>query len=626
MPDLDRLIDQGLNLYGSGDLDGALAKWEEVLSLDPENPQANSYVDYVRSNYDALSDGGFGATDAPFGIEDEPEYVIEVEAADAREPRSLPRPESEDEDEPPSELELEADEPPLGFDDATGEYVGAQPTAIKKRATGFVQAISDARTSKPDLRATRDLPTQPRMPALRVTPEQRALAQLAMSDTKTEDLSVEASAAQMQIASSLALPPPSAHAGAPGGAVSSAPAKSAIAPASPASKSAVAYAQTQPLSPPRPPLVAPPDSTPPSAPPSLLPEAARTATIPEATWRQQGAPFISSLPTQDLGLRLPGAPSPSEPTQDLGLRAAGAASAPSAPPALAIAAAADAERTETSSASNIPTRDFGLRGPGARRPPSVYPDEDETTTQSDARRIRLEAAERAIRDADDASDDDDDLELDRDPGSRGSVLEIRESAATLDPRESTRELPPASRHGAARERDSRDSDSDLDLRTHPHIVLPLDPIATRGAEILIDVDAGAPDRETKDEQLRRRMTALLARANEWLAQRELERAVIAVDLALAEDPTSALAQKLIHRNRDAIMTVFQTYLGDLERQPQLAKPLHLLATTPISPRTAFLLSRVDGMLSIDEILDVSGMPRLEAYQHLCQLFLRGILR
>ena len=100
----------------------------------------------------------------------------------------------------------------------------------------------------------------------------------------------------------------------------------------------------------------------------------------------------------------------------------------------------------------------------------------------------------------------------------------------------------------------------------------------------------------------------------------------AVDLALSEDPNSALAQKLIHRNRDAIMNTFQAFLGDLQRTPALARPLHELGSAPISPRAAFLLSRVDGTLSLDEILDVSGMPRLEAYRYLCQLFLRGILR
>jgi hypothetical protein len=74
------------------------------------------------------------------------------------------------------------------------------------------------------------------------------------------------------------------------------------------------------------------------------------------------------------------------------------------------------------------------------------------------------------------------------------------------------------------------------------------------------------------------------------------------------------------------MNIFQAFLGDLDRQPELARPLHELANAPISPRAAFLLSRIDGTVTIDEILDVSGMPRLEAYRHLCQLFLRGILR
>jgi predicted Rossmann fold nucleotide-binding protein DprA/Smf involved in DNA uptake len=106
----------------------------------------------------------------------------------------------------------------------------------------------------------------------------------------------------------------------------------------------------------------------------------------------------------------------------------------------------------------------------------------------------------------------------------------------------------------------------------------------------------------------------------------MERAVAAVDLALSENPGTALAQKLIHRNREVIMNVFQAYLGNLDRAPQLARPLHELGSAPISPRAAFLLSRIDGLLTIDEILDVCGMPRLEAYRYLCQLYLRGILR
>jgi hypothetical protein len=96
-------------------------------------------------------------------------------------------------------------------------------------------------------------------------------------------------------------------------------------------------------------------------------------------------------------------------------------------------------------------------------------------------------------------------------------------------------------------------------------------------------------------------------------------------LALSQDPESALGQKLIHRHRDAILHVLQQFLGDMSHRPKVAKPMHELNGTFIGPRAAFLVSRVDGDISYDELLDVSGMPRMEAYRYLCQLVMRGVL-
>lgn len=160
---------------------------------------------------------------------------------------------------------------------------------------------------------------------------------------------------------------------------------------------------------------------------------------------------------------------------------------------------------------------------------------------------------------------------------------------------------------------------------HADIVWALDPIDASSAEILESIDEGSPRSEPRDERTRRRITALFERADTWAKTGELDRAVTAVDLALSEDPNTALAQKLILRHRETIMAVFQAFLGDLHRAPALARPLHELGAAPISPRAAFLLSRIDGVLSLEEILDVSGMPPLEAHRYLCQLFLRGIL-
>jgi hypothetical protein len=153
----------------------------------------------------------------------------------------------------------------------------------------------------------------------------------------------------------------------------------------------------------------------------------------------------------------------------------------------------------------------------------------------------------------------------------------------------------------------------------------VDPLEALAAQILPRLDRDAVPSENRDDRLRRRITALVELAGEWSRLGEVQRAVAAVDLALAEDPDSALAQKLVHRNRDAIMGIFQGYLGSLERRPNLARGLDALGASPIGARAAFLLSRVDGHLTFDEILDVSGMPRLEAYRYLCQLLIRGIL-
>ncbi len=169
MPDLtelDRLIEEGLTLYGQGDLDGALLVWERALSIDPDNAQANSYVDYVRMNYEMLTTDGGQDASAPFGIAaDEPEYQIEILPGEAKPEPGAPmymdpgdegwymesepdraslvpsnRPSEEtidkridaDPDPQPVMLELEADEPPLpepviepggvNFEDATREY------------------------------------------------------------------------------------------------------------------------------------------------------------------------------------------------------------------------------------------------------------------------------------------------------------------------------------------------------------------------------------------------------------------------------------------------------------------------------------------------------------------------
>jgi hypothetical protein len=140
--------------------------------------------------------------------------------------------------------------------------------------------------------------------------------------------------------------------------------------------------------------------------------------------------------------------------------------------------------------------------------------------------------------------------------------------------------------------------------------------------IVTEIDAGVPESEPADDRRRRRITALLDRAE---GESDLAAAAAAADLALAEDPDSAVAQKLVHQRGEVLSEVFRGYLGDLAGIPAVALPMHEISLQDLDHRTAFLLSRIDGILSFEDILDVSGMPRLEALRYLCRLRLQGIL-
>jgi hypothetical protein len=145
------------------------------------------------------------------------------------------------------------------------------------------------------------------------------------------------------------------------------------------------------------------------------------------------------------------------------------------------------------------------------------------------------------------------------------------------------------------------------------------------ARLSKEIDKGAPARETADERTKRRISALLERARSAADKEDHSTAVAAIDLALSEAPDVAAAQKLVHRSRDLILDCYYRFFGRLDKVPVLSAPLAELTRRPLDTRAAFLLSRIDGTLTFEEILDVAGMGRLEACRHLAHLLWRGII-
>jgi hypothetical protein len=66
-------------------------------------------------------------------------------------------------------------------------------------------------------------------------------------------------------------------------------------------------------------------------------------------------------------------------------------------------------------------------------------------------------------------------------------------------------------------------------------------------------------------------------------------------------------------------------LGSLDRSVRLLIPEDEIRWLSVDHRAGFVLSLVDGSATFDEILDRSGMERLEALHILAELLDRGVI-
>jgi hypothetical protein len=110
-----------------------------------------------------------------------------------------------------------------------------------------------------------------------------------------------------------------------------------------------------------------------------------------------------------------------------------------------------------------------------------------------------------------------------------------------------------------------------------------------------------------------------ARAEAALAAGDATTALDTSEAALAQ--AGAAAGELINANRSLLEHVYAGVLGAPERRLE-----HGSATPDLDPRQAFLLSRIDGAMTVEDVLDVSGMSRFEAMRLLALLARRGAVK
>ena len=97
------------------------------------------------------------------------------------------------------------------------------------------------------------------------------------------------------------------------------------------------------------------------------------------------------------------------------------------------------------------------------------------------------------------------------------------------------------------------------------------------------------------------------------------------ELLLAEDPSNLEAAECGENCRTVLQGMYSARIGPFERVPIVVVPRAQMRWLSMDHRAGFVLSLVDGSSTIDMILDVSGMPRLDALRILDELVQQKIV-
>lgn len=103
-------------------------------------------------------------------------------------------------------------------------------------------------------------------------------------------------------------------------------------------------------------------------------------------------------------------------------------------------------------------------------------------------------------------------------------------------------------------------------------------------------------------------------------------ALVMAEAVLAADPSNAEAKDYALRCRNSLAELYISRLGGMSGVPELSISFNDLRHLSLDHRAGFLLSLVDGMSSIEDILDLCGMSNLEALRTIFELMQQDVIR
>jgi hypothetical protein len=102
-------------------------------------------------------------------------------------------------------------------------------------------------------------------------------------------------------------------------------------------------------------------------------------------------------------------------------------------------------------------------------------------------------------------------------------------------------------------------------------------------------------------------------------------ALAAAELVLQNDPHQSEATRYAETSRMRLTSMYESKLGSMSRVPRVVLPPDQVRWLSLDHRAGFVLSCIDGYSSIEEILDVSGMPTTDALRILTDLLQQRVI-
>ena len=113
--------------------------------------------------------------------------------------------------------------------------------------------------------------------------------------------------------------------------------------------------------------------------------------------------------------------------------------------------------------------------------------------------------------------------------------------------------------------------------------------------------------------------------NDRVALGDYTGALAVAEKLLVDDPDNKAVIACADSCRGVLKQMYVTKIGPLDRVPTVAVARDQLRWLSIDHRAGFVLSLVDGVSSLEMILDVSGMPELDTLRILSELTQQRII-